>query len=1224
VDTGCFNCTVFKSLDSSFYARFGKHPVFTGTNLADSVVVWNDLFARYVNFKTGLDNTWQYYASRFFADSCGIGGLAGNKNTLKICIDSIALNDTIGLLDHITPCQRVRNQAIIKAGLLYEFYKEKALADFKAAYYAQSQLVTESFVAIDTVKEYLYTLYYYDMAGNLIKTVPPKGVNPIWRQTWSDSVNVAKAAGTLLVPTHSLVTRYSYNSLNQVTIQKSPDGGSSRFWYDRLGRLVISQNARQQGLGQVYSYTLYDQFGRISEVGQITGGSAMTETISRDTTSLQSWLSSAFGTRTQLTKTGYDLPYGYIPVSQEGGSLYGEFLTQKNLRNRVSYSAVFGQASDTFPTAATYYTYDIHGNVDTLLQDFGKSTVSPNAMNVSGQRYKKIVYDFDLVSGKVNQVSYQPGQNDAFYHRYSYDAENRLTDVFTGRDSVQLFLFPEREAHYTYYKHGPLARTDIGQLRVQGQDFAYTLQGWIKGVNPAMGGTLTNGTDTTEASPVAQDVYGYSLNYYRGDYKAIGYTPQTHTIIGQLGSNGAALYNGNIAAMAVNIPKLGAARLYNYHYDQLNRIVSMDAFSGLDPVAGTFTPVSLSDYRERVTYDPNGNILTYNRHGDAARMSMDSMLYSYTAGTNRLHRVTDYATDASSGTYAQYNDLKQGQSDNNYQYDQIGNLIYDGSEGITNITWNVYGKIETVSKSGTEIRYVYDASGNRIIKKTPTDTTFYVRDASGNVLSVYSRPVAGTLQQAEIHLYGSSRIGMLTTRSAADTSFNLSGGFVKIKGIKFTRGEKLFELSNHLGNVLVAISDRKIAVQNGTTGLNSHYLADISSAQDYYPFGMSMPGRKYEAQSGYRYGFNGKEKDKDLNSLTAYDYGFRIYNPGIGKFLSVDPLSSSYPFYTPYQYAGNVPIKCIDLDGGEPKDRVQKWVPIEMTINSTRKTYDEIEKDPVLGVYSYSAFYDNVTKQAWFVMKNQDGTYSFWKHNQGADPNRLIQSTSGKNDNGHWAPFKTANQIDAEAGVKSAKVLATFFYFVLASPFAIGPAEVGISAVAESGVLSTDAVLTGIEETPEIWPWVGYIGGGGAAGTAGYKAFQVESEAVTEVLETEGPASELNWSRINSQGQTASEHVELHGVNNLQKREHGVFYGNPIRVTNEAWENKGSLLPIRQDNGNDFYCIPRPNSGYSGGYSGQGTTLNNVTIITKGGTNKVVTSYPSGNGHPVTTPMGQH
>jgi len=70
----------------------------------------------------------------------------------------------------------------------------------------------------------------------------------------------------------------------------------------------------------------------------------------------------------------------------------------------------------------------------------------------------------------------------------------------------------------------------------------------------------------------------------------------------------------------------------------------------------------------------------------------------------------------------------------------------------------------------------------------------------------------------------------------------------------------------------------------------------------------------------YRYGFNGKEKDQDgeWGSNTHYDYGFRIYNPAIGKFLSVDPLADEYPFYTPYQFAGNMPITSIDLDGLEP------------------------------------------------------------------------------------------------------------------------------------------------------------------------------------------------------------------------------------------------------------------------------------------------------------------
>lgn len=73
--------------------------------------------------------------------------------------------------------------------------------------------------------------------------------------------------------------------------------------------------------------------------------------------------------------------------------------------------------------------------------------------------------------------------------------------------------------------------------------------------------------------------------------------------------------------------------------------------------------------------------------------------------------------------------------------------------------------------------------------------------------------------------------------------------------------------------------------------------------------------------NSYRYGFNAKELDKsgEFGSLTHYDYGFRIYNPSIGKFFSVDPLTSSYPWYTPYQFAGNKPIWAVDLDGLEER-----------------------------------------------------------------------------------------------------------------------------------------------------------------------------------------------------------------------------------------------------------------------------------------------------------------
>ncbi len=81
---------------------------------------------------------------------------------------------------------------------------------------------------------------------------------------------------------------------------------------------------------------------------------------------------------------------------------------------------------------------------------------------------------------------------------------------------------------------------------------------------------------------------------------------------------------------------------------------------------------------------------------------------------------------------------------------------------------------------------------------------------------------------------------------------------------------------------------------------------------------MQMPGRKYMATSSskYRYGFNGKENDKDI-SAADQDYGMRIYDGRLGRFLSVDPLQAKYPNLTPYQFASNSPIAYIDLDGLE-------------------------------------------------------------------------------------------------------------------------------------------------------------------------------------------------------------------------------------------------------------------------------------------------------------------
>ncbi len=281
--------------------------------------------------------------------------------------------------------------------------------------------------------------------------------------------------------------------------------------------------------------------------------------------------------------------------------------------------------------------------------------------------------------------------------------------------------------------------------------------------------------------PVARDVYGFALHYFDNATYS-DYAPVNRLSPGVVPSfakpNTAAftsLYNGNIGAMSVNLKGLEKGNiatpnstnakplLYNYRYDQLNRIKSMDAYEGMDNATNTWTPVHIDDYKESISYDPNGNIMSYTRNGNAARLNMDNLGYYYTSGTNQLNKVTDAAPDVAAGEYSKYNDIKQGQGNDNYFYDAIGNLIADASEGITEIKWTAYGKIGSIRKSNNMlIEYSYDAAGKRITKKItnpPTGTgsiTIYTRDASGNVMSVYEKQGTGAVVQTETHMYGSS------------------------------------------------------------------------------------------------------------------------------------------------------------------------------------------------------------------------------------------------------------------------------------------------------------------------------------------------------------------------------------------------------------------------------------------------------------------------------------
>jgi len=907
------------------------------------------------------------------------------------------------------------------------------------------------------------------------------------------------------------------------------DNFSTHFWYDALGRMVISQNSKQfAAIPKQYSYTTYDALGRITEVGQKTENApgdsnnyrfndVFSDSLNNSTgisnggnvhyTSFINWLKG--GEHTDVTCTYYDtVAFSNIP------------LVQQNLRKRVS-STTFSSEADGIPADydyATHYSYDVHGNVTTLLQDNPQLTIIK-------QQYKRVDYDYDLISGKVNYVYYQKDSTDQFSHKYEYDADNRITDVYTSSNGSLWY----KEAKYYYYAHGPLARVEYGNNQVQGTDYYYTLQGWIKGVNSNVLNPKNDGghdglvVSGNANSNFARDAYGYTLGYYSGDYTPID-TSKWNTISKRFEANTTGssllaarhdLFNGNIGHMVTSIikpdtnyaPQTILPQGTAYKYDQLNRLVEMQAYTNISNNAFGTTSYTGS-YNNCFTYDENGNILTQVRKNQSG-VTFDSLTYNYNIQNgkkqqNRLYSVQD-TIPASVMTddidnQAHFNPtLASINTTNNYSYDQIGNLVKDSAEGIAIIAWNVYGKIEAIRHRVGSYRVVgadtiyppdlifnYDPAGNRISKEViarnasgyylvadSNTVTYYVRDAQGNVMSTYKETFKTTghfvgghfvlststfFSQTEKDIYGSSRIGVDNTQK------QLIGANLDTVHLMHTLGNKQYEMTNHLGNVLTTISDAKLPVDTNSDGTIDRYVADIRSATNYYPFGAPMEasschtytintvdtlyyndgssltgittdngatfslvsgqirvndplgdGETYSLRvnlsmaasttysvevilnvdscsnsafigvqdldrdgwdaegttsgtysdvinsddpgaghlgigvsngpchyyvskifiyssrvdtittcndslpgGGYRYGFNGQEKDDETYGQgNEYDYGERMYDPRIGRWMSVDPKVAKYPGYSPYNFAVNSPIVYVDPDGGD-------------------------------------------------------------------------------------------------------------------------------------------------------------------------------------------------------------------------------------------------------------------------------------------------------------------
>jgi hypothetical protein len=550
----CTDCETFHTLLDQFRAKYPA--LSTAVIYADPAdedqLAANKALASFINNRTGLTKTWGDYLN--FNTQCDqYLTCKGTCPAPVICMDVMfpdvyikdSCNQYVATMAMNAAIEQYQIYLVNQKDIFENTYLNKCLEAKDHEIFTVQAVLSQT----DPPDEYHYTLYYYDQAGSLVKTIPPEGVRAIFTESHFSTVKAARTAGTDLLVTHYLPTQYRYNTLGQVIAQSSPDGGISSFWYDELGRLVVSQNAKQRGpvmqRRKGYSYTKYDKLGRITEVGEKSKvGSFMTQQIAQGLypfVSLAEWLAPTFSEPcSSITKTVYDAKYD--AVCTDG------FLCQQNLRNRVSYSYVQKLDDGSEPTvapweSATFYTYDIHGNVDVLLQDY-KATMGL----IPGNRFKKLTYKYDLISGKVNEVAYQPGQADAFYHRYKYDAENKLTEAQTSKE----YIYWESDASYAYYRHGPLARTVLGaNWMCRGWTMLILCRAGSKGVNSTgltRETTIGNGEDCGDNSAV-DDLHVYTRPSYTPEYiarRSITFEPSEFTSL--LPDNFTAFINPDLAS----------------------------------------------------------------------------------------------------------------------------------------------------------------------------------------------------------------------------------------------------------------------------------------------------------------------------------------------------------------------------------------------------------------------------------------------------------------------------------------------------------------------------------------------------------------------------------------------------------------------------------------------------------------------------------------------------
>lgn len=539
---------------------------------------------------------------------------------------------------------------------------------------------------------WLCTYYIYDKLNNLTFVLQPLAVEQLVAGSWSFGTNTI----------NELCFKYTYNERHRMIIKKIPGAGEVWMVYDARDRLVMTQDSVQRAAGK-WLVTQYDLLDRPTKTYLWTNGSD--RTTHQSTAQISISYPSLSGTYDLLTETYYD---NYSWLNGTGITAFSSTdITSTYFITTYNTSPYFAERLDTtlrlsgLVTGTKIKVLNPQSGMPSYIYmatwyDDKARPIQVQTTNITGGiDFTTTQYDY---SGKVLRQLVKHNKSGTGAETYyvlsknEYDHIGRLLRIkktvnnSTSSNSEKIIA----DNSYEFRDKPEVKRIGYnGSNYIDSLEYKYNIRGWLTYINKPY------------IDSIRSNWFGMELVYDTNGITNYSNTKQ---------------YNGNISGSTWRAGGDGVSRRYNYSYDNANRLVSATnnviTLPGPSDIGMDRTDFSVNN----ITYDANGNLLTMQQKGYKlnGNVVLDQLSYSYQTNSNKLMAVADTSAVTKLGDF---NNGTNGSDD--YNYDGNGNLKADSNKHISAIAYNFLNLPDSITVDGKGvIKYVYDAAGNKLEKRT--------------------------------------------------------------------------------------------------------------------------------------------------------------------------------------------------------------------------------------------------------------------------------------------------------------------------------------------------------------------------------------------------------------------------------------------------------------------------------------------------------------------------